>query len=784
MGRRRRRDFSRWNLVLVVVVVVILSNARASTAQLRYACDVSSNASLGSFPFCDTKLGIDVRVQDLVSRLTLDEKVDEMVNAAQGIPRLGVPSYQWWQEALHGVASSPGVQFGGLAPAATSFPMPIATAASFNSTLFYSIGEAVSSEARALHNLGRAGLTFWSPNVNIFRDPRWGRGQETPGEDPLLASKFASLYVRGLQGGAYEGSASDGFLKVSACCKHLTAYDVDNWKGMDRYHFNAEVSEQDLVDTYNPPFQSCIEDGRVSSVMCSYNRVNGVPTCADRNLLTETVRNSWGFNGYIVSDCDALQVLFEDTTYAPSAEDAVADSILAGLDLNCGTFLGKHAKSALQAGKITEADLDHAVSNLMRTRMRLGLFDGDPNSQPYSSLGATDICSNDHQQLALDAALQGVVLLKNDGSLPLSTALKTVALIGPNANATYTMLGNYEGIPCKYISPLQGMQIYSSNILYSPGCRNVACNEGDLVASAVEVATKADAVVLVVGLDQSQERETFDRTSLLLPGMQSQLVSNIANAVTSPIVLVIMSAGPVDISTFKDNSRISSVIWLGYPGQSGGAALAHVVFGAYNPGGRLPNTWYHEEFTNVSMLDMQMRPNPLSGYPGRSYRFYTGTPLYNFGDGLSYSTYFYKFLLAPTKLSFFKSNTGNSRGCPAVNRSKAKSGCFHLPADDLETCNSILFQVSVEVSNLGPRSGSHSVLIFSAPPPVEGAPLKQLIAFQKVHLESDTTQRLIFGIDPCKHLSSVRRNGKRFLHSGRHKLLIGNAVHILDISKV
>uniref|UniRef100_A0A6N2M7P6 Glycoside hydrolase family 3 N-terminal domain-containing protein n=1 Tax=Salix viminalis TaxID=40686 RepID=A0A6N2M7P6_SALVM len=359
-----------------------------------FACDVVSNPSTASFGFCNTSLGVSDRVVDLVKRLTLQEKILFLVNNAGSVSRLGIPKYEWWSEALHGVSYvGPGTRFSSVVAGATSFPQVILTAASFNTSLFEAIGKVVSTEARAMYNVGLAGLTFWSPNINIFRDPRWGRGQETPGEDPLLSSKYGSGYVRGLQ--QRDDGNADG-LKVAACCKHYTAYDVDNWKGVDRYHFNAVVI--------------CVVDGNVASVMCSYNKVNGIPTCADPDLLSGVIRGEWKLNGYIVTDCDSIDVLYNSQHYTKTPEEAAAKSILAGLDLNCGSFLGQHTEAAVKAGLVNESAIDRAVSNNFATLMRLGFFDGDPRKQIYGKLGPKDVCSAENQELAREAARQGIVI--------------------------------------------------------------------------------------------------------------------------------------------------------------------------------------------------------------------------------------------------------------------------------------------------------------------------------------------------------------------------------------
>ncbi|KAF2532374.1 hypothetical protein F2Q70_00032190 [Brassica cretica] len=507
------------------------------------------------------------------------EKIRLLVNNAAAVPRLGIGGYEWWSEALHGVSDvGPGAKFGGAFPGATSFPQVITTAASFNQSLWEEIGRVVSDEARAMYNGGVAGLTYWSPNVNILRDPRWGRGQETPGEDPVVAGKYAASYVRGLQ-----GNGAGNRLKVAACCKHYTAYDLDNWNGVDRFHFNAKVSKQDLEDTYNVPFKSCVYEGKVASVMCSYNQVNGKPTCADENLLKNTIRGQWRLNGYIVSDCDSVDVFFNQQHYTTTPEEAAAASIKAGLDLDCGPFLAIFTEGAVKKGLLTEYDVNLALANTITVQMRLGMFDG--NLGPYASLGPRDVCTLAHRHLALEAAHQGIVLLKNSGrSLPLSPRRhRTVAVIGPNSDVTETMIGNYAGKACTYTTPLQGISRYART-LHQAGCAGVACRGNQGFGAAEAAAREADATVLVMGLDQSIEAETRDRTGLLLPGYQQELVTRVAQASKGPVILVLMSGGPIDVSFAKNNPRVAAIIWAGYPGQAGGAAIANIIFGAVNPG--------------------------------------------------------------------------------------------------------------------------------------------------------------------------------------------------------
>ncbi|GMY39132.1 beta-xylosidase/alpha-L-arabinofuranosidase 2-like [Fagus crenata] len=734
-----------------------------------FACDVGSNPGLGSFGFCNTSLGVDSRVVDLVKRLTLQEKIGFLVNSAGSVSRLGIPKYEWWSEALHGVSYvGPGTRFSNVVPAATSFPMVILTAATFNSSLFEAIGRVVSTEARAMYNVGLAGLTFWSPNINIFRDPRWGRGQETPGEDPLLSSKYGSGYVRGLQ---QRDDGDPNRLKVAACCKHYTAYDVDNWKGTSRLTFNAVVTKQDLDDTFQPPFKSCVIDGNVASVMCSYNQVNGKPTCADPDLLAGVIRGEWKLNGYIVSDCDSVDVFYNNQHYTKTPEEAAAKAILAGLDLDCGSFLGKHTQAAVTGGLVDEAAIDNAISNNFATLMRLGFFDGDPSKQLYGKLGPKDVCTPENQELARETARQGIVLLKNcPGCLPLSpTAIKSLAVIGPNANVTKTMIGNYEGTPCKYTTPLQGLTA-SVATTYSPGCSNVACSAAQL-DDAKKIAAAADATVLVMGADQSIEAESRDRIDILLPGQQPLLVTEVAKASKGPVILVIMSGGGMDISFAKSDDKVTSILWVGYPGEAGGAAIADVIFGYYNPSGRLPMTWYPQSYVDkVPMTNMNMRPDPSNGYPGRTYRFYTGETVYSFGDGLSYSSFNHHLAQAP-KLVLFPLEEGH------ICRS---SRCKSLDVVE-QHCQNLGFDIHLRVKNMGSISGSHTVFLFSTPPPIHNSPQKHLLGFEKVFLKGQTEALVKFKVDVCKDLSVVDELGSRKVALGQHVLHVGTLKHSVNV---
>ncbi|KAL6953481.1 putative beta-D-xylosidase 6 [Sarracenia purpurea var. burkii] len=575
------------------------------------------------YAFCNTSLPVATRAQSLISHLTLPEKIQQLIDNATSVPRLGIPSYEWWSESLHGIASNgPGVTFNGSIQSATAFPQVLLTAASFNRSLWYLIASAIAVEGRAMYNVGQAGLTFWAPNINIFRDPRWGRGQETPGEDPAVAAAYAVEFVKGFQGGNRRVGGGNGYgfggkrvmigdggrdeLMLSACCKHFTAYDLEKWGNFTRYNFNAVVSKQDLEDTYQPPFRSCIQQGKASCLMCSYNAVNGIPACAREDLF-QKARDEWGFKGYITSDCDAVATIFEYQNYTKTPEDAVAVALKAGMDINCGTYLLRHTQSAIEQGKVHEKDIDRALLNLFSVQIRLGIFDGDPIMRLFGKLGHQDVCTSEHKTLALEAARQGIVLLKNEKTfLPLNkNSISSLAIIGPMANKT-ELGGGYTGVPCSPKSLLNAFPAYAKKTTYSAGCLDgVPCNSNAGFTDAISIASEADFVIVVAGLDLSQENEDRDRYSLLLPGYQMALITTIAAVIEKPLILVLTGGGPIDVSFAKGDPRIASILWIGYPGEGGGKALAEVIFGDYNPG------WCEEnfEFVNKSGTRLYAKKN-------------------------------------------------------------------------------------------------------------------------------------------------------------------------------
>ncbi|GER40282.1 beta-xylosidase 1 [Striga asiatica] len=742
----------------------------AQSAAPPFSCDSSK------LPLCDARLPIGARVKDLVSRLSLDEKIQQLVNTAASIPRLNISAYEWWSEALHGISRhGKGINFGaGPVKSATMFPQVILTAASFDANLWYRVAQAIGEEGRAVYNAGQAkGLTFWAPNINIFRDPRWGRGQETPGEDPLVAGKYSVAYVRGIQGDSFEGGElKDGRLKASACCKHYTAHDLDNWKGVTRYVFDAKVSKQDLADTYQPPFRACVEEGRASGIMCAYNRVNGVPSCADYNLLTETARKQWGFQGYIVSDCDAVAVIHDQQGYAKQPEDAVADVLQAGMDIDCGSYLLKHTNSAVARNKTLEQHIDRALTNLFSIRIRLGLFNGDPSKLEYGKISPAQICSKAHLDLALEAAQSGIVLLKNDAKLlPFQKAHQnaSIAVIGPHANSTEPFLGNYEGFPCGNTTILEALQKYNSlsTVRYHPGCESVNCTSDRLIDEAVSVAKEADYVVMVMGLDQTIEREKLDRLELGLPGNQENFVIRVAKVAKRPLVLVLLCGGPVDVSFAKENPKIGGILWAGYPGEAGGVAVAQTLFGDNNPGGKLPVTWYPKEFVRVAMTDMRMRPEPSTYYPGRTYRFYTGPKVFEFGHGLSYTEHSYEFVsVKPHNISVNRKSGRHGQA-----RSATVSGLGAAKA-----CKEMKLEVQVKVKNRGDMESKHAVLLF-----VRDNKGRRLVGFQSVSLREEESKEIGFVVRPCEHLSRANEDGVMVIEEGTLNLEVGDEVYTVDV---
>ncbi|HEX9218331.1 MAG TPA: glycoside hydrolase family 3 C-terminal domain-containing protein [Gemmatimonadales bacterium] len=572
------------------------------------------------------------RVADLVSRMTLEEKVSQLQDVAPAIDRLGIPRYNWWNEALHGVARS------GLA---TSFPQAIGLAATWNDSLVFRMATVISDEARAKHHEyvrqgsreRYQGLTFWSPNINLFRDPRWGRGQETYGEDPFLTGRLATQFVRGMQGD------DPKYLKTVSTVKHFA---VHSGPEPERHTFDAVVSERDLRESYLPHFAAGIREGGAYSLMCAYNRVLGSPACGSDVLLKDILRGEWGFSGYVVSDCGAINDIYERHKVVQTAAAAAALGVKTGTDLECGNVYA-NLVDAVRQGLITEQAIDTAVKRLFLARMRLGMFD-PPERVRWAQIPISVLDQPAHRALARQVARESIVLLKNAGSmLPLRKDIGTIAVIGPNCDDRRMLLGNYEGAPADSITPLRGIREAVSRgtrVLYARGSDWVVPGDSGL-AEAVRAAEQADVVVLCLGLTAQLEGEEMsvetpgfrggDRTRIDLPDAQQRLLERIV-AVGKPTVLVLMSGSAVAVNWAQEH--VPAIVEAWYGGQAAGSALADVLFGDYNPGGRLPVTFYKSVNDLPAFDDYRMA--------GRTYRFFKGSPLYPFGYGLSYTTFAYK----------------------------------------------------------------------------------------------------------------------------------------------
>ncbi len=568
------------------------------------------------------------KAEELVSRMTIEERASQLRYDAPAIERLGIPTYNWWNEALHGVAR---------AGVATSFPQAIGMAATFDTELLKEAGDVVATEGRAKYNAYSAqgdrdiykGLTFWSPNVNIFRDPRWGRGHETYGEDPYLTSRMGVAYVKGLQG---DGET----LKSAACAKHFAVHSGPEAR---RHEFDAKASRKDMEETYLPAFKACVQEAGVEAVMGAYNRTNGEPCCGSDTLMKDILRGEWKFEGHYVSDCWAIRDFHEHHMVTHTPEESAAKALKAGCDINCGvTYL--HLLKALQEGIVTEEEITEAAVRAFTTRYLLGLFDGSEYDEiPYEKVECAE-----HLAVAEKMTKESAVLLKNDGILPLNKEqVKTVGVVGPNANSRVALVGNYHGTSSRYITVLEGIQDKvepNGRVLYSEGAHLFKDRveslgwQDDRISEAVIVAKHSDVVVLCVGLDETLEGEegdtgnsyaSGDKTDLQLPESQRKLMKAVLDAGT-PVVVCLMAGSAIDLSEAQEKAAAILQVW--YPGARGGKGIADILFGDCSPSGKLPVTFYRTLEELPDFEDYSMK--------GRTYRYMTGTPLYPFGYGLTY----------------------------------------------------------------------------------------------------------------------------------------------------
>ena len=624
--------------------------------------------------------------KELVSKMTVEEAASQLLYVSPAIERLGIPAYNWWNEALHGVAR---------AGIATVFPQAIGMAASFDTDLIYEVACAIADEARVKYELSQSqgergiyhGLTFWSPNINIFRDPRWGRGQETYGEDPYLTEKMGVAFVRGLQGD------DPRHLKAAACAKHFA---VHSGPENSRHRFDARVSQKDLYETYLPAFKALAEAG-VAGFMGAYNRVNGEPACASPTL-QKILRGDWRFDGYFTSDCGALNDFHTGHKVTANAVESAALALKNGCDLNCGEAY-EHILEALEQGLITDADIRVCAERLMDIRIRLGIlpFEDTTGSVPDASV----LCCNKHKNLNLRMARESLVLLKNNGILPLSrTKTEKVAVIGPNADSLRALVGNYNGMPDEYITVLEGIRraLPGKKVIYAKGCgldtEKIGGEEGSGIAEAVSAANSADIVVIVTGFDESlesEERPDGERVNLLLPPAQRKLVRKVA-AAGKPVIIVNMTGCCVDFEDLGDSAAAIVQAW--YPGAMGGRAVAELLFGDFNPSGRLPVTFYSNDYPMPEFEDYNMS--------GRTYRYLAEKQPYPFGHGLSYTKYSAVFNGIGNKITVF---------------------------DTVPACK-------VRVTNEGERDGMATVRVYSKTNLPFAEPNPVLCGFRKVFVKA------------------------------------------------
>ena len=696
---------------------------------------VSANSQ--SFPYLNSKLPVENRVNDLLGRMTLEEKVSQMMNNSPAIDRLGIPKYEWWNEALHGVARA------GLA---TVFPQAIALAASFDEPALLETFTMVSDEARAKFYHYRdnkefdryKGLTFWTPNINIFRDPRWGRGMETYGEDPYLTSTMGLAVVKGLQG------TDTNFYKTFACAKHFAVHSGPEW---NRHSFDVKVSPRDLCQTYLPAFETLVKKGNVQQVMCAYNRFEGEPCCGSDKLLVNILRNDWGYKGIIVSDCGAIDDFYRKDPRTkrhethPDAPTASADAVLSGTDIECGGSY-KSLVDAVKKGLIKESDIDVSVRRLLTGRFKLGMFDADENVK-WSKIKYSDLDNQPHKDMALKMAKESMVLLKNkDHALPLSKKIKTIAVVGPNANDTTMLWANYNGIPSKTTTILQGIRekMPNANIIYEKGSKHVGSISADSIKYVVDKIKEADVIIYVGGISPRLEGEEMrvenpgfkggDRTDIEIPQVQKDLIKAIRE-IGKPLIYVVCTGSALALNW--ENDHVDAILNAWYAGQSAGTAVADILFGDYNPAGRLPVTFYKSINQLPDFEDYAMK--------GRTYRYMTQEPLYPFGYGLSYTSFTYN------RATLSK---------PSISKKENVT-------------------ITVEVQNTGKMAGDEVVQVYLKNSNDPNAPIKALKGFKRVKLMPGEMKKVNFTLSPSSFMSFDDTKNEQVLLSGKYELMYGGS---------
>lgn len=704
----------------------------AATLVLLLATSCQSNPH--DYPFWNPDLPTDQRIEDLLNRLTPEEKIGQMMNQTPAIERLGIPPYDWWNEALHGVAR---------AGRATVFPQAIGLAATFDDEALYKTFTMVSDEARAkYHQFQRdkeferyKGLTFWTPNINIFRDPRWGRGMETYGEDPYLTERMGLAVVKGLQGD------DPKYLKTHACAKH---YAVHSGPEGNRHEFDVSVTPRDLWQTYLPAFEALVKEGNVQEVMCAYNRFDGKPCCNSDKLLIDILRNSWGYNRIILSDCGAIDDFWQKDARTPrhethpDAESASSDAVLSGTDLECGSSY-KALKEALDNGKIKETDLDKSLRRVLKGRFDLGMFDPDERV-PYAAIPYSVVECPEHVEQALRMAEESIVLLKNNKNiLPLDKSIRKIAVVGPNAADSTVLWANYNGFPSHTVTILEGIRrkVPDTEVTYEVGCPHIGNDSVSINYN--EIATKAgnaDVIIYAGGISPRLEGEELpvrmegfkkgDRTHIEIPEVQQKMVRAL-KATGKPVVYVLCTGSALALNW--EDANVDAILNTWYGGQEAGTAVANVLFGDYNPAGRLPVTFYKSADQLPDFEDYSMQ--------GRTYRFMTQTPLYPFGYGLSYTTF-------------------------AYNNGKVSSS--QISKDQPVT-------LSFDLTNTGKRDGEEVAQVYVRNSNDPEGPLKSLQAFKRLFLKAGETKTVEMQLNSKAFRSFNDQTQEREVRPGTYQIL-------------
>ena len=674
----------------------------------------------------DTSLSFEERAHILVGQMTLEEKVSQMTYFSSALSRFAIPEYNWWNECLHGVAR---------AGTATVFPQPIGMAASFDAEKLHEVAVIISDEARIKHHAAAEmedrglykGLTMWTPNINIFRDPRWGRGHETYGEDPYLTAVMGVSLITGLQGD------DPKYFKCIATAKHFA---VHSGPEADRHTFDAIVSKKDMAETYLPAFRAAVMEGGAFSVMGAYNRVGGEAACASPTLLEETLRKQWGFEGYVVSDCGAIEDIYKNHKLVENEAQAAALAVNNGCDLCCG-WVFPHLNEAVKQGLITEETITQSAYRLLLARFRLGMFD-PIEDQAYAKLPYELNDCDTHHQKSLAMARDTLVLLKNDGLLPLKTeSNKVIAVIGPNGDSRAALMGNYVGTPSETHTVLEGIKAAAkgARVLFAEGCALTGGSPEEYwgetpafrISEALKTAQRADVVIVVTGLNGDKEGEegygSGDRSTMYLPESQRHLIDALVTA-GKPMVLVNMTGSA---TIFPHENTFGAILQAWYPGQMGGIAIADVLFGKYSPCGRLPVTFYASMEQVPDFSDYSMK--------NRTYRYMQAEPAYPFGFGLSYTGFGYSGLKAA-----------------------AREGGISL---------------HVTVKNEGGVDGKEAVQAYvSLVSPAYASPIRQLAAFDSVFLRAGDAKEITLHIAKDQ-LAVYDEEGIPRRHRGIVKVYVG-----------